>query len=107
MQETVHNDPAVNWLLQSDDPSIRYLTLTEVLGKSEDSPEVESAGKQIPQGPKVQLLLSGQRTDGGFGVHPYQKWTGAHWRLVSNGHLSISGMDVHRIRHLSSAQRRR
>src|SRR5438445_86848 len=83
MQETVHNDPAVNWLLQSDDPSIRYLTLTEVLGKSQDSPEVESAGKQIPQGPKVQLLLSGQMTDGGFGVHPYQKWTGAHWRLVS------------------------
>src|SRR2546425_7702000 len=74
MQETVHNDPAVNWLLQSDDPSIRYLTLTEVLGKSQDSPEVESAGKQIPQGPKVQLLLSGQMTDGGFGVHPYQKW---------------------------------
>src|SRR2546427_327227 len=66
MQETVHNDPAVNWLLQSDDPSIRYLTLTEVLGKSEDSPEVESAGKQIPQGPKVQLLLSGQRPDGGW-----------------------------------------
>src|SRR2546425_837078 len=89
MQETVHNDPAVNWLLQSDDPSIRYLTLTEVLGKSQDSPEVESAGKQIPQGPKVQLLLSGQMTDGGFGVHPYQKWTGAHWRLVSLVELGI------------------
>src|SRR5438128_10988986 len=89
MQETVHNDPAVNWLLQSDGTSIRYLTLTEVLGQSEDSPEVESAGKQIPQGPKVQLLLSGQRTDGGFGVHPYQKWTGAHWRLVSLVELGI------------------
>src|SRR5467141_4176846 len=89
MQETVHNDPAVNWLLQSDDPSIRYLTITEVLGKSQDSPEVESARNLIPQGPKVQLLLSGQRTDGGFGVHPYQKWTGAHWRLVSLVELGI------------------
>jgi hypothetical protein len=28
-------------------------------------------------------LLAGQRADGGFGVHPYSKWRGAHWRLVS------------------------
>src|SRR2546422_11123852 len=89
MQETVHNDHAINWLLQSDDPSIRYLTLTDILDKPRNSSDVESAGKQIPQGPKVQLLLSGQRTDGGFGVHPYQKWTGAHWRLVSLVELGI------------------
>jgi hypothetical protein len=89
MQEVVPGYPAVNWLLQSDDPSIRYLTLTEVLDKPQDSPEVESARKQIPQGPKVRFLLSGQRTDGGFGVHPYQKWTGAHWRLVSLVELGI------------------
>src|SRR3989441_5248444 len=89
MQKTVHNDLAVNWLRQSDDPSIRYLTLTEVLGKSKDSPEVESVRNLIPQGPKVQLLLSGQRTDDGFGVHPYQKWTGAHWRLVALVELGI------------------
>src|SRR3989442_13864025 len=89
MQETVHNDPAVNWLLQSDDPSIRYLTLTEPLRKSQDSPEVESARNLIPQGPKEQLLLSGQRTDGGFGVHPYQNGTGAHWRLLSLVELLI------------------
>jgi hypothetical protein len=89
MQEAVHSYPAVNWLLQSDDPSIRYLTLTEVLDKPQNSLEVESARKQIPQGPKVSVLLSGQRTDGGFGVHPYQKWTGAHWRLVSLVELGI------------------
>jgi hypothetical protein len=89
MQEVVHVYPAVNWLLQSEDPSIRYLTLTEILDKPQDSPEVESARKQIFQGPKVRVLLSGQRTDGGFGVHPYQKWTGAHWRLVSLVELGI------------------
>src|SRR5207245_5599073 len=59
------------------------------LRKSQYSPEVDSDGKQIPQGPQVQLLLSGQMTDGGFGVHPYQKWTGAHWRLVSLVELGI------------------
>jgi hypothetical protein len=34
-------------------------------------------------------LLSGQRSDGGFGVHPYSKWTGSHWRLVSLVELGI------------------
>jgi hypothetical protein len=34
-------------------------------------------------------LLSGQRPDGGFGVHPYSKWTGSHWRLVSLVELGV------------------
>ena len=34
-------------------------------------------------------LLSGQRPDGGFGVHPYSKWMGAHWRLISLVELGI------------------
>ena len=41
-------------------------------------------------GPKVTALLSGQRGDGGFGVHPYRKWTGAHWRLVSLAELAFA-----------------
>src|SRR2546428_14028488 len=82
-------DPAVNWLLDSGDPSIRYLTLTEVLDRHSDSKEVLAARKQIPNGPNVKTLLSGQQADGGFGVHPYQKWTGAHWRLVSLVELGI------------------
>ena len=83
------DNSAVNWLLESDDPSIRYLTLTEILDRPSNSKEVLSAKKQIPNGPVVKTLLAGQRTDGGFGVHPYQKWTGAHWRLVSLVELGI------------------
>jgi len=83
------DNSAVNWLLESDDPSIRYLTLTEILDRPSNSKEVLSAKKQIPNGPVVKTLLAGQRGDGGFGVHPYQKWTGAHWRLVSLVELGI------------------
>jgi hypothetical protein len=82
-------DLGVNWLLESEDPSVRFLTLTETLDKPLDSREVLAAKKQIPDGPIVNTLLSGQRADGGFGVHPYQKWTGAHWRLVSLVELGI------------------
>ena len=83
------NNRAASWLLESDDPSIRYLTLTQVLRKPQDSAEAQAARKRIPYGPKVRVLLSGQRSDGGFGVHPYQKWTGAHWRLVALVELAI------------------
>ncbi|HEV2139958.1 MAG TPA: hypothetical protein VGT01_02105 [Candidatus Dormibacteraeota bacterium] len=34
-------------------------------------------------------LLKGQRADGSFGVHPYTKWRGAHWRLVSLVELGV------------------
>ena len=34
-------------------------------------------------------LMKDQRPDGGWGVHPYSKWKGAHWRLVSLVELGI------------------
>ena len=34
-------------------------------------------------------LLTGQEADGSFGVHPYRKWIGAHWRLVSLVELGV------------------
>jgi hypothetical protein len=82
-------DPAVKWLLSSADPSVRYLTLTEVCGISPDSPPAAQARRALGRGPRVRALLAGQRGDGGFGGHPYTKWTGAHWRLVSLVELGI------------------
>ena len=71
-------ESALRWLLASAEPAVRYLTRRDVLG--EDPGYDRNA---ILAGPKVRALLAGQQPDGGFGVHPYRKWTGAHWRLVS------------------------
>jgi hypothetical protein len=71
-------EPAVEWLLASSEPAVRYLTRRDVLGE-----DVEPDPDAILAGPKARALLAGQRPDGGFGVHPYKKWDGAHWRLVS------------------------
>jgi hypothetical protein len=38
-------------------------------------------------------LLSGQSSDGGFGVHYYRKWTGAHWRLVSLAEFEVPAQE--------------
>jgi hypothetical protein len=75
---------AMTWLLNSDEPAIRLMIRCDVLGEPADA----DAG-QVLAGAKVTALLSGQRGDGGFGVHPYRKWTGAHWRLVSLVELAV------------------
>ena len=75
---------AVAWLLASDEPAVRHLTHRDVLGD-----DAAAHREQILAGPKVRRLLSGQCADGSFGVPPYSKWTGAHWRLVSLVELAV------------------
>jgi hypothetical protein len=85
------NDPAIAYLLKSHDPSIRYYTLTELLEKSPKSTVVKKTKAAIPHGPRAKVLLTGYKS--GFKVHPYQKWTGAHWRLVSLMELGLPSND--------------
>ena len=64
--------------------------MRDILEESPDSSKLKKAKARIAKGNRVRALLSGQKSDGGFGVHPYQKWTGAHWRLVSLVELGIA-----------------
>jgi hypothetical protein len=66
---------AVERLLESPEPAIRRLARRDLLG-TEGTDDVLS-------GELVQLLLVDR------GVHPYAKWSGAHWRLVSLVELGI------------------
>ena len=69
---------AIDFLLGSREPAIRFLTRRDVLGE-----DVNADPDELLSGPLVRGLLRGQQRDGGFGGHPYKKWGGAHWRLVS------------------------
>ncbi|MGH9918431.1 MAG: hypothetical protein ACRD6W_06145, partial [Nitrososphaerales archaeon] len=40
-------ETGADWLLEEDEPSIRYLALTQLLGRSEKDPEVKAAKKKI------------------------------------------------------------
>lgn len=82
-------DPAVRRLLEDDFPSARYFALTELCGLPVESGEAKRAQRAIVHGPQVRVLLAGQLPDGGFGRRPYQKWHGAHWRLVSLVELGV------------------
>jgi hypothetical protein len=82
---TLHQQ-AVDWLLQSVEPGIRMQTRRDLLDE-----KVELDPTEVASGPLAAALLAGQRADGGFGVHPYKKWSGAHWRLVSLIELGLGG----------------
>jgi len=56
----------------------------ELLGTGPPDDDVPAA-----EGAWMRSLLAGQRPDGGFDAHPYKKWNGAHWRLVSMVELGI------------------
>ena len=87
-------DPAIEWLISSADPSVELMTRVDVLGMSSSFASVRAARRAIPEGPKVRALLEGQQQGGGFDGHPYRKWTGAHWRLVSLVELDFPAGDA-------------
>jgi len=83
------NNEVIDWLLEDCDPSIKYLTITDLLGESADSPGAKKVRSKIARSSRVSALLSGQSPDGGFGCHPYTKWMGAQWRLASLVEMGI------------------
>ena len=66
---------AVDWLLAVDEPAVRDLARRDLLG--------EKPRERVLDGAIVQLLLAERNG------HPYAKWGGAHWRLVSLVELGI------------------
>lgn len=74
---------AIDWLLASEEPGVRYMTRVELCGERADSSSVRALAKKIQSGPKVSRLLAFED------VHPYRSWVGAHWRLVSLVELGL------------------
>jgi hypothetical protein len=69
-------------LLASTEPSVRYKTLVNIIGKDPSAPEVRQAQLEIKESARVQTLLSERTSEGQIPWHPYSKWLGAHWVLA-------------------------
>ena len=50
---------AREWLLEEDQPAVRYLALTTLQGKPETAPEVRAANAQISTAMAVQAFMGG------------------------------------------------
>jgi len=79
--DTLHTK-AIETLLASDDPSLRFRTRVELLGEDPARTELVALRRQIKTSARVHALLSERDHAGRLPFGPYAKWFGAHWVLA-------------------------
>jgi hypothetical protein len=83
----------LDWLLEPSQPSIRYLTLTQVMGQRASDPDVRAARKAIRQDPWVREILS-RRNPGGWWLrdrHPlYPQFLSTAWNMLALADLGAT-----------------
>lgn len=88
------------WLLEPDNPSARYLTLTGLVGRPADDPEVKAAQDAIPTWGPARAILEAQWPQGywvrpGVGTSPRHKAT--VWQVIFLAALGTPPIEaVHR-----------
>jgi len=89
------SDPT-EWLLETNNPSVRYFFLTELLEKPETEPEVITAKKEIMHIGIVPRILAKQ-SDQGYWEIPERfytaKYKGTVWQLIILAELGADGSD--------------
>ena len=83
----------LNWLLEPNQPSVRYLALTQVLGKSEKDSEVQSAKRQITQVGWAADILAQQQREGWWVSNEslYRpKYLSTNWMLLILSDLGLT-----------------
>lgn len=83
----------VDWLLSRDQPSIRYLTLTELLHRSKTDSEVREAQAEIPQVGWGAAILA-ERDPAGWWTraenHYWPKYVSTNWKLLVLSDLGLT-----------------
>lgn len=84
----------IDWLLAAKTPSIRYLTLHNLLGNSENNKGVQDVRFEMEDSGPIPVILSGQTSLGNWaGENSYYtpKFTSTHWNLVLLSELAADG----------------
>jgi hypothetical protein len=85
-------DETVAWLLESQTPSIRYLTLTKLLGKPETDKDVSATRRLISSSLPAKKILEAQNPDGSW-VQPRHiyspKYRSSHWTMLLLTELAV------------------
>lgn len=85
-------DP-INWLLEPENPSVRYFALRDLLDYPEDVPEVVEAREAVRRWEKVSRIFSKQRPEGYWesAEQPYHpKYRSTYWQIMI---LGLMGLD--------------
>ncbi len=88
-----HSAPVQEWLLDSAQPAVRFLTLTEILGRSQSDPQVKEARKKIPSTGWAADILA-ERGEGGTWGDPKSlyvpKYNSTNWKLLVLADLGLT-----------------
>lgn len=87
-------DPT-DWLLEDENPSVRYFTLKDILDKTEDDPDVQQAKRKIMQNGIVPDILKKQQEPAYLQAYPKfytYKYKGLVWQLIV---LAELGANIH------------
>ncbi len=93
---TMPDPDTVAWLLDRGDPSVRYFTLTLLLGEPTDGAAAAEARRRIMTEGTVPLILAAQREDGHWCERERfytAKYTGTVWQLIILAELGADGGD--------------
>ena len=89
-------DPT-DWLLETDNPSVRYFTLTNILERPENDPEVKKAKEEIMEAGVVPKILAKQKNEGYWetpeNFYIKSKYKGTVWQLIILAELGADGND--------------
>jgi hypothetical protein len=75
----------IDWLLEAQTPSIRYLTLTRLLGLGATHPDVRATCREMQTSGPIPAILARQNETGAWqGEKGYYtpKYTSAHWSML-------------------------
>ena len=90
-------DPT-DWLLEPENPAVRYWTLVDILGRPDDDAEVQEARAVIPSWSPVAELLAAQKPDGYWIKPDYylpRASRGTFWVLTVLGDLGLTAENEH------------
>lgn len=91
------NADPTDWLLEEDNPSVRYFTLMDVLERPENDPEVIEARENIMKMGVVPKILAKQESGGYWGLpenfYIRAKYKGTSWQLIILAELGADGKD--------------
>ena len=83
--EQLSNHETLDWLMEKENPSVRYFTLTQLLNRNIEDPEVRAAREYIMKEGIVPQILARQDKEG-FWIAPGRfytaKYSGTVWQLM-------------------------
>jgi hypothetical protein len=81
----------LDWLCESDNPPVKYLTLKNLLDKPESRLRRERSG--LNEYSVIRKILRHHKTFWGKDKHLYRKYKGGYWQLIFLGDLFADGRD--------------